>query len=86
MPYLICEKCNLYYEIEDRNEMKDFHTCECGSELKYYETIEEYMYGESEDPDVVDNNTSRSGENKGIFYSVNKKKSCNSPDGNVKRK
>ncbi|MEN6294348.1 MAG: hypothetical protein ABFD07_20330 [Methanobacterium sp.] len=69
MPYLICDKCNLYYEIEDRNEMEDFHTCECGNELQYFNTIEEYMYGEpSNSPD-----DSAEVDEKGIFYSVNKK-------------
>lgn len=72
MPYLICNKCNLYYEIEKRSEMKDFHTCECGNELKYYESIEEYMYGEPENPDIVNDNAEES-DGKGIFYSVNKK-------------
>jgi len=43
MPYLICDKCNIYYEIEDKNEMKNFHTCECGNELQYFNTIEKYM-------------------------------------------
>ena len=72
MPYLICDKCNLYYEIEDRTEMDDFHTCECGNELQYFNTIDEYMYGESKDPYSVDNNEKDS-DGKGIFYSVNKK-------------
>ena len=43
MPYLICDKCNLYYEIKDKFEMEDFHTCECGNELQYFKTIEDYM-------------------------------------------
>jgi hypothetical protein len=69
MPYLICDKCNLYYEIEDRIEINDFHTCECGNELQYFKTIEEYMYGEpSKSPD-----NSAEVDEKGIFYSVNKK-------------
>ncbi len=70
MPYLICDKCNLYYEIEEKNEMNDFHTCECGNELQYFNTIEEYMYGKpsnslDDSREEVDGN--------GIFYSVNKK-------------
>jgi hypothetical protein len=72
MPYLICDKCNLYYEIENEAEMNDFHTCECGNELQYFNTIDEYMYGESKDPYNVDNNAEES-DGKGIFYSVNKK-------------
>ena len=72
MPYLICNKCNVYYDIENKNEMNDFHTCECGNELQYFNTMEEYMYGESENSDIINNDVEES-DGKGIFYSVNKK-------------
>ena len=72
MPYLICDKCNLYYEIDDRSEMNDFHTCECGNELQYFNTIEEYMYGKPQNSHIADDNAEES-DGKGIFYSVNKK-------------
>ena len=72
MPYLICDKCNLYYEIEDKNEMNDFHTCECGNELQYFNTIEEYMYGEQQISYIAGDNVEES-DGKGIFYSVSKK-------------
>ncbi len=69
MLYLICDKCNLYYEIENKSEMQDFHTCECGNELQYFDTTEEHMYGKDSS-----NATDDAGEdNKGVFYSVNKK-------------
>ena len=71
MPYLICNKCNVYYDIENKNEMDDFHTCECGNELKYFDTMEEYMYGEPENSGIV--NDVEESDGKGIFYSVNKK-------------
>ena len=64
MPYLICDKCNLYYEIQDKSEMDDFSKCECGNELQFYETIEDYM-----NEDLNDDSNSK----KGIFYSINKK-------------
>lgn len=74
MPYLICDKCNIYYEIENRHEMDDFHTCECGNELKYYETIDEYMNEGLESLDSVNDDVNDlSGDKKGVFYSVNKK-------------
>lgn len=41
MPYLICENCDIYYEIHTKNEMPD--TCECGNRLKYYDFLEEYL-------------------------------------------
>ena len=89
MPYLICNKCNVYYDIEDprkmkfsghqkskifecKSEMNDFHTCECGNELQYFNTMEEYMYGEPENSDIINNDIKES-DGKGIFYSVNKK-------------
>ena len=72
MPYLICDKCNVYYEIENKDEMNDFHTCECGNKLQYFDTIEEYMYGRPENSDTANEDTEESTE-KGIFYSVNKK-------------
>ena len=74
MPYLICDKCNVSYEIENKNEMNDFHTCECGNELKYYNTIEEYMNQGLEDSNIInDSSTNLSDDKKGVFYSVNKK-------------
>ena len=76
MPYLICDKCNLYYEIDDRSEMNDFHTCECGNELQYFNTIEEYMYGEPQNSYIADDKAEES-DGKGIFYSVNKKNLVN---------
>jgi hypothetical protein len=74
MPYLICDKCNVYYEIEKKSEMSDFHTCECGNELKYYETINEYMNeGLDNSGNINDDLDGPGGNKKGVFYSVNKK-------------
>jgi|GEM_PF-2502301 len=74
MPYLICDKCNIYYEIENQREMNDFHTCECGNELKYYQTIEEYMNEGLKELNTVNEGTTDPGGNKkGVFYSINKK-------------
>ena len=67
MPYLICDKCNISYEIKDISEMDDFHTCTCGNELKFYETVEEYMYEE------IDTENEHEEDTKGAFYSINKK-------------
>ena len=42
MPYLICEKCEIYYEIES-NFDSDLKTCEkCTAELKYCENFDDY--------------------------------------------
>lgn len=74
MPYLICDKCNVYYEIKNKQEINDFHVCRCGKELKYYKTIEEYMNEGLESSDNLDDDIEKHSEDtKGIFYSVNKK-------------
>lgn len=74
MPYLICDKCNVYYEIENQQEINDFHVCRCGNELQYYETIEEYMNEGLNDSNSVNDSVEENIENKkGIFYSINKK-------------
>ena len=67
MPYLICNNCNVSYEIKDISEMDDFHTCTCGNELKFYETVEEYMY------EGLDAQNESEEDTKGAFYSINKK-------------
>lgn len=67
MPYLICEKCNVSYKINDIREMDNFHTCPCGNELKFYETIENYMN------EGLYTQVEREEEAKGVFYSINKK-------------
>ena len=43
MPYLICNNCEIYYEIDSNFDFSDFNTCEkCGGDLKYYENFDEY--------------------------------------------
>jgi len=43
MPYMICKKCDVYYEIADENAGKDLKTCKCGFNMKYYEKLEDYL-------------------------------------------
>lgn len=71
MPYLICDKCNVSYEIRNISEMDSFHTCKCGNELQYFDTIEEYMNEGSKSSNIADNDPR--GHKKGVFYSINKK-------------
>ena len=33
--YLICEKCNGYYELQEGESPEDFESCECGGNLKF---------------------------------------------------
>ncbi|MEN6293796.1 MAG: hypothetical protein ABFD07_17490, partial [Methanobacterium sp.] len=44
MPYLVCESCDIYYEIPDKEEMSKLSNCDCGNPLKYYDSLEEYLY------------------------------------------
>ena len=43
MPYMICKKCDIYYELADENAEKDLKICQCGSRMKYYEKLEDYL-------------------------------------------
>lgn len=44
MPYLICDNCKIYYEV-DENYSYERDTCEnCGGRLKFYNSFDEY-YG-----------------------------------------
>jgi superfamily II DNA helicase RecQ len=43
MPYMICKKCDVYYEIADEDAEKDLKTCQCGFKMKYYEKLEDYL-------------------------------------------
>ncbi len=43
MPYLICDECEIYYEIDSDFNIKDLNTCEkCRGNLKYYHNFDEY--------------------------------------------
>ncbi|MDI6701577.1 nuclease-related domain-containing protein [Methanothermobacter wolfeii] len=43
MPYIICEKCSHYWEVEGEEEFWVFYMCdECGSLLIYVESLAEY--------------------------------------------
>ncbi len=38
MGYLICKKCDGYYELKDGESPEEFDKCQCGGELRYVET------------------------------------------------
>lgn len=39
MGYLICDKCEGYYELQDGESPEDFDVCECGGRLRYAENL-----------------------------------------------
>ena len=43
MPFMICKKCDVYYEIADESAEKDLKVCQCGLTMKYYERLEDYL-------------------------------------------
>lgn len=43
MPYLICKICGGYYELIQGEFPEDFHSCQCGGTLKYYESMSDYV-------------------------------------------
>ena len=50
MPYLICDNCEIYYEIEEDFDLDSFDTCEnCGNKLKLYNSFDDY-YNENAEP------------------------------------
>jgi hypothetical protein len=38
--YLVCNKCNGYYQLQPGESPEDFEECQCGGKLKYYEDID----------------------------------------------
>jgi DNA-directed RNA polymerase subunit RPC12/RpoP len=41
MPYVICEECSGYYELQEGESPDDFGSCQCGGKLEYAEKIHE---------------------------------------------
>jgi len=39
MPYLVCEKCNGYYELQEWESAEDFEECECGGRLVQVDSL-----------------------------------------------
>lgn len=42
MPVLICEKCNMYYELENESDAIGFGNCDCGNDLLYFDSLNDY--------------------------------------------
>ncbi|MDY9924363.1 nuclease-related domain-containing protein [Methanobacterium sp.] len=41
MSYLVCYKCDVYYEVETEEEVYELTHCECGEKLIYFEKLED---------------------------------------------
>ena len=51
MPYLICDKCDVYYELQE-GAPEDYEVCECGNKLKYYDSLDSYLKSHADNPDI----------------------------------
>ena len=43
MGYLICDTCNDVYKLQDGESPEEFDTCQCGGNLEYYETLQDFV-------------------------------------------
>ncbi|MCZ3366517.1 MULTISPECIES: hypothetical protein [Methanobacterium] len=43
MGYLICDTCNDVYKLQDMESPEEFDTCQCGGNLEYYETLQDFV-------------------------------------------
>lgn len=62
MSYLICYKCDIYYEVENEEEARQFTHCECGEELVYFENLED-SYTQTEPVDELVNESDNRSDN-----------------------
>jgi hypothetical protein len=65
MPYLICEDCGNYYELEENESPEDFQLeCDCGGELGFYSTKYDYYKKHRINQDFLEESGQKSPENK----------------------
>ncbi len=77
MPYLICNQCDSYYELEEGESPQDFDlNCECGGQFEYYANKYEYYKKISADDqrksDAQKPVESRKSSSKGFLESLDK--------------
>lgn len=46
MPYLVCEKCGGYYELQEGESLDKFSECQCGGSLTYVDSVDENVEDE----------------------------------------
>lgn len=49
MPYLVCYKCDVYYEVKTEEEVYELTHCECGEKLYFFENLEDSYAGAGEE-------------------------------------
>jgi len=75
--YLVCTRCNGYYELEDGESPENFNSCQCGGELVLVSDLNEYFnseeYGAYDDyvPEYVYSSPNQKKKiNKGTFFLI----------------
>jgi hypothetical protein len=66
MPFLECDDCGGYYELEEGESLDDFDVCQCGGELKYFNSLQNFL---EDNPAFYHQNNSKSSKKKGGFGS-----------------
>jgi hypothetical protein len=61
MGYLICEKCEGYYELQEGESQEDFEQCHCGGKLKYSVSLQDAYVKPSEKIGNVSTETVQNG-------------------------
>lgn len=64
MPFLECDDCGGYYELEDGESIHDFDVCQCGGELKYFNSLQDFL---EDNPAFYHQNSSKSSKSKSGF-------------------
>ncbi|MDO9043825.1 MAG: hypothetical protein Q7U35_00780 [Methanobacteriaceae archaeon] len=64
MPFLECDNCGGYYELEDGESLDDFDVCQCGGELKYFNSLSNFL---DDQPAFYHQNNSNSRKSRGGF-------------------
>jgi hypothetical protein len=64
MPFLECDNCGGYYELEDGESLDDFDVCQCGGELKYFNSLSDFL---DDNPAFYHQNGSKSSKSRSGF-------------------
>lgn len=40
-PFIVCKRCNLYYEVHSPDKPVELGTCDCGNTFEYYESMDD---------------------------------------------
>lgn len=75
MPYLICERCNGHYKLDEGESKEDFSTCSCGGNLRYADNFDGHIGSdndgyESADDEIAENQIETPAEMRNLDSSI----------------